>query len=324
VTDIEQLLREDMDRRTAGLTISPGLAGRAYRRRRRRMAARATCATVAAAAVAISATVFLGQPAGQTRALTTAYVVSRSEAALAVAAGEDPIISITGSDGNAGMSIAGDSPMVAYAQTHRWYHGTDFRVQELNTAGQPVDDDITTGSTETEFFYPAKAWWQNPAPWATAPATAQKPPTCASDKYFGADGSPLDWAADIKEALHCGLYKVAGTEQVGTVAAIKLMPVHPDHITAVLWLDPGTYLPIKIEAFAVNDPQPLTPQFTDYVTWLPPTSANLAVFAPAAPSGFTQIPGRPVMNCTDQACYTKWDKLQNAWYAKYVAPRLAS
>ena len=90
-TDVEELLRDGMERFTAGVQAPAGLAHAATRLRRRRLAVRATvaCGTAAvtAAAVVAVAAGAGGGPAqtGPTvsRVHTTAYVISRVERALA-------------------------------------------------------------------------------------------------------------------------------------------------------------------------------------------------------------------------------------------------
>jgi hypothetical protein len=91
-TDVEELLREGMDRFTAGVEAPPGLARAAVRLRRRRRAVRAAVACGAAAVIAVAAIavtgVAVGAPArpgaGLAQARTAAYVISRVENALAI------------------------------------------------------------------------------------------------------------------------------------------------------------------------------------------------------------------------------------------------
>ena len=90
-TDVEELLRDGMERFTAGVQAPAGLARTASRLHHRRLAVRAavacgTAAVTAAAVLAVAAGAG-GGPARSgpavSRAHTTAYVISRVEKALA-------------------------------------------------------------------------------------------------------------------------------------------------------------------------------------------------------------------------------------------------
>jgi hypothetical protein len=321
MTSFEERLREDLDRSTSGIELRPGLAGRAHRRRRRRIAARIATATAVTAVLAVSAGAVAAAQSGP------ASAINRSEAALTALVTEDPVISVSSPDWAGGVGFTRTGTPVWYAQVRQWYYGGLFRMEGLTPAGQPVYDYATAENTETNILYEIKTWWHGQIPdlGGSSSGTTASAPTCASVKYFGADGSPLQWAPDINEALHCGLYKTAGTDQVDGMAAIKLVPVNPDHLTAVLWLSPSTYLPVKIAVESVDGSGPATLQHTEYVNWLAPTAANLALLAPRAPAGFTEIPGQPAMSCasSDQACQATFQRRQDAWYAKYLAPRFA-
>jgi hypothetical protein len=100
---------------------------------------------------------------------------------------------------------------------------------------------------------------------------------------------PAYWAADIKKALSCGEYTTSGTGRVDGVNAIKLIPVRPGVMSAVLWVDPSTYLPVRVATEIGERP---TGQVKD-VQWLPPTAANLADLTAPIPAGFVQVPPPP-------------------------------
>jgi hypothetical protein len=105
---------------------------------------------------------------------------------------------------------------------------------------------------------------------------------------------PTYWATDIRKALSCGQFTTSGTEKVGRVNAIKLVPVRPGITSAVLWVDPSTYLPVRV-AVGMRNPSgglKVSNQHED-VQWLPPAPANLAKLTAPIPSGFVQVPARP-------------------------------
>src|SRR6185312_3284059 len=86
-TDVEELLRDGMERFTAEVRAPAALARTAARLRRRRRTARAAVAGGTAAVTAAAVTVIVAAPGqtggGAAQARTVAYVTSRVESALA-------------------------------------------------------------------------------------------------------------------------------------------------------------------------------------------------------------------------------------------------
>jgi hypothetical protein len=103
--------------------------------------------------------------------------------------------------------------------------------------------------------------------------------------------------ANIRQALACGQLTNGGTEHVNGVDAIKLVSMVTltetsgvsITTTTTLWVDPVTYLPVGFEFAneASNSHQPMGQGPMD-ITWLAPTSANLALLTVQIPPGFTQ------------------------------------
>ena len=89
-----------------------------------------------------------------------------------------------------------------------------------------------------------------------------------------------------------------GNQQVDGINTIKLVrkPVLGTHVT--LWVDPTSYLPVRI---MITDPQPSGPatvQIDDF-RWLSPTTGHLASLHAAEqrgviPPGFRSLPGTDV------------------------------
>jgi hypothetical protein len=327
--DLEQLLSDGLRRRAAQVHLEPGLGARAHRQHRRtRNRTRSAVALGATATIGVAAGAAAltaqNQPAGIETAKTAAYVISHSEQALAKAAANDPVITLRSQDWGQGVGF-GMNPATAlhWQQTDMWFHDNQMRTEGLTSAGQPVYDFGTDQRTETNVDYPAKVWWRGAGTTsATPPSTKQL--TCEDVRYFGVDGSPEQYAADIRKALSCGLYTTDGTEQVNGTEAIKLVPVKPENNapTAILWLDPSTYLPMKIAMETVAGGQ-MTLDHTEYIDWLPPTPANLAELTPPVPAGFTQIPPPPALsgcNPSNPACMQDYQKKSSAWYSKYLKP----
>lgn len=124
-TDVEDLLRDSMQRFTEGVRAPAGLAYRASRQRRRRRIVRATLACAAAAAtaatvaVAMTAAGTVAQPGSSlAQARAAAYVVSRVEYALA---SENQVFvgSTMSHSFIDGKLVNGDQPSVSWAyQAH--------------------------------------------------------------------------------------------------------------------------------------------------------------------------------------------------------------
>lgn len=128
---------------------------------------------------------------------------------------------------------------------------------------------------------------------------------------FAADTDPTSWAATIRKALGCGKFTTSGTERVDGVNAIKLTPVRPGAAHEVLWVDPATYLPVRVAYETRRSPKgPFTLGQLWDVQLLLPTAANLARLTMHIPAGFVQVPAPPESASS------------HAWYVKYVAPRL--
>jgi hypothetical protein len=99
----------------------------------------------------------------------------------------------------------------------------------------------------------------------------------------------VDWAAEIRAALSCGHYRLAGHEQVGSVRAIKLVSEKVNGpYTETLWVDPATYLPVRLTwhwlDHRAQGPGTLTGDFR----WVRPTEANLKAVRVTVPGGFKQ------------------------------------
>jgi hypothetical protein len=115
---------------------------------------------------------------------------------------------------------------------------------------------------------------------------------------------PATLTADIREALSHGKLTRDGTEDIDGVDTIKLVSVRNKPqasadanflVATTLWVNPATYLPVRLQInTTVNLPDGHTSHavFSSDVSWLPPTSANLADLRIPIPAGFTQVSHR--------------------------------
>lgn len=297
----------------------------------------ACVATVAAASVLTVALVVQSGPGG-TPARSAAYVISQTELALRTAVGElaaqNSVVHIHTSDGpevGEGLFIGGPlrgNGQLIVKRTDSWYYGTasasPARYQGFTNAGQPVFDSGIGQTPTTVVNYQARIWWRyvlHLAPWTPPHGSAL---SCHSVGGFGGgEVEPAYWPADLAKLLACGKFTTSGTERVDGVDAIKVTQVRPHGSDTVLWVDPSTYLPIRISTTGQEMPgRPYRLMETDDIQWLPPTNANRAKLTVPIPPGFVQVPAPPRNDCLGSPspgkCLAPW----NAWYAKYVAPRL--
>jgi hypothetical protein len=280
-----------MARFTADVSVPHGLAVKAarHRQRRRRAAAAITGAgSIAAVTVVIvtAAAVTPGQ-VGSQHAQTVAYVIGRTEAALAAVASQNLIqYSRQTTTGGIRVDYAGVPQGLSYAV---WIYPGKERIVGYGADGMVMADYGTVTAagqrTTTLATYRDKTWWRQqitlPPQVAPTPEPACEAATVVEGGAFGIS----DWAAEIRAALSCGQYKIAGSGQVDGVHALKLVPADPPHgMSAVLWIDPSTYLPVR-DVVSMSWHGTVQEDFR----WLRPTAVNLARLDVPIPAGFTQV-----------------------------------
>jgi hypothetical protein len=245
----------------------------------------------AAAAAAVTAVVVAETavtPGPVQHARTAAYVVSRTQAALALVSSQN-VIQYTRETDPAGIFIgAGTGTQLEARTVAQWSYRGQHRFATYNSGGRITSDQSTTTAGReqitTMVSYRDKTWWRRTV---TLPPPASATPQSSCEEATVVEGGGLmvtDLAAKIATALSCGQYVVAGTQRVDGVQAIELKPVKMAG-AAVFWIDPSTYLPVRDQgAYGSRT------LIWDDFQWLPPTPANLAALHVHIPAGFTQIP----------------------------------
>ncbi len=217
-TDVENLLREGMERFTRDLRAPAGLTRRVARRRRRRLALRSAAgaaAALAAGAVALVAVVVPGVP--DSSAAATAYVVKRVDGALS-AAEPGSIAQMTVTTRSA--VIYGGTIVTTTAE--EWSHGGQWRSVKYSPAGRPVyDEGSGTSSLYTLVSYLTRTWARQrlpspPVAWSRAAVTGPRGcgPRLAPVPFvfqsglpgigFSASSLPTTVARDLRAAISCG------------------------------------------------------------------------------------------------------------------------
>jgi hypothetical protein len=313
-TDVEELLRDGMERFTAGVQAPAGLAYGASQLRRRRLAVRAavacgTAAVTVTAVVAVAAGAGSG-PArtgpGRAEARTAAYVISRVENALA-----DQHLALRGHTATtAGPSIS-------------WAYGSRHRFEELTGNGcghaRPDGSCSHRGGSEPYLAQGTALIAGKPTgvyvtyynhQWSLLPESVPAS-ACSRTGMLEMAGPPVptsDWPGFIHATLACGAATVTGRARIDGVETLKITgsPV-TERLKAnyarvvrekwlraqwILYVNPRTYLPVRLSgsAHSYGGPAPgtLFTSVTD-MQWLPPSAANIARTLVTIPAGFHQV-----------------------------------
>jgi hypothetical protein len=256
-------------------------------------------------------------PAGTTQTpatLTAAYVSSHTKQALAAAEranliqelhtvgqnyplGLTQVLSFRLDGGGTGHVVEQAGPTAS--QENVWAYRGQLREQGLDAAGKPLfDASSTTTQTPagpravmnvsgTGVDYPSRTWWHSALQLSLPAAAGQD---ACQDAFLPAPvGTTMDWAAQIRTALSCGHFQMAGHEQVGATDAIKLVSAKVNGpYTETLWVDPSTYLPVRV-FWNWLDPRAQGPgTLTGDFRWVKPTQDNLGLLRVPVPGGFTQ------------------------------------
>jgi hypothetical protein len=302
--NVEDLLREGIDRVAAdvGSDTPVRLFRRAHQHNRRRR--QVIAGAIAAGTAAVTAAAVIAATAGtpQTGALhsqTITYVATRAERALAHLDQEKAIEYSTETVRGHGFHFIvlnldnkNSNPMVpvltdvhAVRQTAWTYQGLRLW-QGYSATGALV---YSYGYTATYIYgavYPDRTRWHSPASLGS-PANIRA--SCMNAGF----GYPT-WAKSIAKALSCPELKLAGDQQVNGIEAIKLIRRIAGGYTITLWVDPASYLPVRI---AYGNPVKHGATVTETVDlhWIAPTTGNLARLHAAEqrgaiPAGFRKLP----------------------------------
>jgi hypothetical protein len=298
--NVEELLRDGLDRLTAGAGLPAGMVARVRaRRRHRKIAARAALACGTAVAVAAAVIVAAGPGRGAPnpiQARTTADVIWRMKNAAAI---KKMVI----------QTEFSFSP--AFPAITQWtYHRNERSVQAgvvhwsgIPWAQGPVDfvDGTTVSSgrlTYIEADYRHHEWY-------VMPQSLILPNGCLSQLDL-AEFNDTNWAKFVPQTLSCGVLKVAGTVRIGGKKYIKITgsatdPRYWPHGTAghgplrtyaTMYVNPSTYLPALViwsNWTRGRDGRPLHGTIREQIRALPPTPANVAKASITIPAGFRQV-----------------------------------
>ena len=294
-TDVEDLLRDGMERFTADLRAPAGLTCQIARRRRRRLVLRSMTGGIAMLAAGAAALAVLALPrvsgTGQ-QATDTAYVIRSVDNALSAAApGTIAQMTVTSTTG------------AATTTAEEWSSSGQWRSVMYSSSGHPIYDEGQSGRSSTLVSYPANAWARQVGGYAPYAPLPRKQACRAfglfapfpvlfrpglSGKGTSASSLPMNVAQAVRNAVSCGSLTVDGRQTINGTKTIKLTSSPGSRISETVWVNPRTYLPVRVTGrYAVND-SPV--QQTADLTWLPPTAQNRAKLTVPIPAGFREVP----------------------------------
>lgn len=320
--EVEELLREGLDRLTEQARVPAGMAGRARAaRRRKKIAARAvlacgTAVITAAAVIVTTGVVTRPGTAGVTNAHTTAYVIKRVQNALAAA----NFVIQSRATGSMTVSVHGHRVRSSDGPYSSWTYGNRWRMEEFTGTGcghaLPNGSCTNRGGSE-------RYWAQGTARiggrlvsayvtdydhrYSVSPLGHFDVKACSRTAQLDLGGPAVampNWPAFLKAMLACQHATVTGHARIGGRETIVIsgsidIPLSKGEARAIrearvrvrytLDVDSATYLPVR--AYGSNETYggaggPSVSAYVTQVRWLPPTKANIAKALVTIPHGY--------------------------------------
>jgi len=323
--DVEELLREGLDRLTAQVEVPPGMVGRArahHRRRKIAAGAALACGTAAVTAVAVIAVASPGTrpgTGGATTAQTTAYVISRVENALAA----EHFVIQERATGSMTYSVHGHRGHSSNGLTIGWAYGERHRMEEFTgrDCGHVLPNGWCTHHGGSERYLAegtalvggkltgAYVTYYNHK-YSLYPAGRSHLKACSTTAQLVLGGPAVavpNWPAFIKAMLRCEAATVTGHARIDGVATTVIsgsvdVPLSKGYARVVkeararvrftLYVDSATYLPVRASGSTETyggAGGPTVSAYTTNVLWLPPTKANIAKTLVTIPPGYQQV-----------------------------------
>jgi hypothetical protein len=326
-TDLQDLLRDGLDRLTAGATVPDELVSRAQQHNRQRKIriraaiAAGTAVAAAAATVTVSLAATGTHPSNATvQTQTIADVATRTEQALTAAVDQGKAIQVVRMSGrNVVFGLTGLGPQGALgnpsptqrlpraraavtAQHMMSWQYQDLYLQEgFSTARRLVFVNafgpirLRSGKQVQGNYgaaYPVHIRWRSVFTGGSGPA-----PGLSCQNGFPSEYP--SWRASIAKALSCGVFRLGGRGYVDGVNAMKLVGRPQYGFRVTLWVNPATYLPVRLSSSLFAGPGRGQQLVTDF-QFLPPTKANLAMLHAAIrrapiPATFRLLPPKYVI-----------------------------
>lgn len=195
---------------------------------------------------------------------------------------------------------AAGPPVPSATTSQEWSRGDQWRVVTSSPAGHPVyDEGSGTASRYTLVSYLTRTWARQPGlgrpavpasgPGSCGPVLSALPLLVRPALPVGgfAADSPLTVAGDLRAAVSCGSLSVAGSQRIDGIEAIKLTSSPDSRVAETMWINPATYLPVRVVIRPALTKQAF---LTANIAWLPPTAPDLARLTVPIPAGFRHVP----------------------------------
>ena len=319
--DVEELLRESMDRSTAGLRVPEDMLARARTRARHRQLAVRTALAFGTAAVTAAAVVAVTIPGsgGVTNAQTTAYVIKRVQDALASA----NFVIQGQAAGTLTVSVHGHQVRSSDGTSMSWSYGNRSRFVEFtgDSCGHVLADGSCTHRGGSELYLADGTaliggkltgayvtYFDHRYSLSPLGPYHLKPCSTTAQLALGAPAVTMpNWPAFIAAMLGCDEATVTGHARIGGVETTVVrgsvdVPLTKGYARTVqekrvrvkftLYVDSATYLPVRAYGSTETYGGSFGPTVSASVTnvrWLPPTAANVAKTLVTIPPGYVQV-----------------------------------
>jgi len=166
--------------------------------------------------------------------------------------------------------------------------GNTSRSETLDARGRPVTGVVLTIRPHTTISisvnYRQHTWSTTTYPFGSASDASGPVPL---------PQTPAQSAARLRADLNAGTMKLVGPAVVDGQRAIQLTQGSARSGLQDMWVNPQTFLPIRVIDTAAGVSQASPQAIRDDYQWLAATPANLRLLTAAAavPPGFTQVPG---------------------------------
>jgi hypothetical protein len=331
-TELEQALREGMERFTHGMRVPEGLARKADRHRQRRrrtarvLAAAGTAAIVTAAGAVLAGVTGASGQGAPPRIQTAAYVVSRVEHALAASARDCRYVMFSRTSyaqapyytrpipGGWDWSLAPARSLTRAAAITEWKSCHSYVRTAWSATGQPIFTEQVTktaildnahyqvpaGATVAVIYGP-RAWWRTGL--TVAKAFVPMGSRVAHSQWGHIlPLMPGDLVGGIRDQITHHYLRIAGRQRIDGVETVKLVSADSHSTGGALWVNASTYLPVRSQSpvkaptsnMARYAAEPTLGLATTDFRLLPATPANRARLHVTVPAGFRQV--RPPWN----------------------------
>lgn len=186
-----------------------------------------------------------------------------------------------------------------------WSYRGQVRETGFSASGRVAFDASASAPSASGLYrvrgadYRDRTWWRGAVyqlPGALWPSSV--PGGCP--RHFSLPqpaAATFDWPAVIHQALSCGIFQVVGHRHIDGVDTIKienniktrfLLPgdtIVGARIHQAVWLDPSSYLPVRIAWTSLVHHRVITSTVADF-RWLSPTAAHVADLRSPIPAGF--------------------------------------